>query len=328
MTSAPDPQPDPQPAGRTTRRTMLLGSLIGVGSALTAAGVLVEREVLPGRVALARTLGQDGRPGTVPAGAIGALRRGRFTSPARAGITTNWVIAYPPGVDPDRLSAGPSPASGQPASGQRLPVCVVLHGKGDNAESMVTLGYPNFLAAAVRAGRPPFALASVDGGNQYWHARRDGEDPGKMVLDEWLPRLAQAGLAARAADRIAFLGWSMGGYGSLLLSSQLGPARVAAIVAESPALWLNAHARALGSFDDAADFQAHDVFARRELLSKIPTRIDCGTADSFHSAVTAFVSGLRPAPLGDLGAGDHTYGYWRSKAAKTIEFIGNQLTRA
>jgi enterochelin esterase-like enzyme len=309
--------PDHPTTGRTSRRTVLLGALVGGLGSLAGAGALVEQDVLPGRPALARALGQEGKPGQVPAVKIGKLRRGIFTSAARKGIATNWVIAYPPGVDPGR----PLTASGNP-----LPVCVVLHGKGDDAEDMVNLGYPNFLAAAVKAGRPPFALASVDGGVRYWHARQDGEDPGRMVLDEWIPRLAAARLAARPSDRIAFLGWSMGGYGSLLLASQLGPQRVAAIVAESPALWTSAANRALGSFDSAADFKAHDVFARRAVLSRIPIRIDCGIADSFHTAVKDFAAGLHPAAVTDLGAGDHTAGYWRSKGAKAIEFVGKYLS--
>jgi enterochelin esterase-like enzyme len=310
--------PDSAHPGRATRRSVLLGALIGGAGALTGAGILVEQDVLPGRTALARALGQDGDPGTVPALKPGDIRRGTFTSRARAGIATNWVIAYPPGADPDRPRT---------PSGDRLPVCVVLHGKGDDAEDMVNLGYPNFLAAAVRAGLPPFALASVDGGTRYWHARKDGEDTGAMVLTEWIPRIAAAGLAATRSDRIAFLGWSMGGYGSLLLASQLGPARVAAIAAESPALWVAAGNRALGSFDDAADFEAHDVFRRRRLLSRIPIRIDCGIADSFHSAVEKFAAGLHPPAVTDLGSGDHTAGYWRAKAPKAIEFVGKHLTR-
>ncbi|EUA23105.1 putative esterase [Mycobacterium xenopi 4042] len=40
-------------------------------------------------------------------------------------------------------------------------------------------------------------------------------------------------------SRVAFLGWSMGGYGALLLGSRLGPTRTAAICAVSPALWLS-----------------------------------------------------------------------------------------
>jgi dienelactone hydrolase len=301
---------------------VLVGSLIGIGSGVAGLDYLVQRDVIPGRITLARVLGQNGEPSGVPTGAAaapGEIRRGSFDSQARGGLATSWVIGYPPGIDPDRPTT---------SSGARLPVCVVLHGRGATAESMVSLGYPAFLASAVRAGLPPFALASVDGGERYWHRRADGEDTGAMVLDEWLPRLAEAGLAARTADRIGFLGWSMGGYGALLLASRLGPKRVAAVVAESPALWLRAGDSARGAFDDAADFKANDVFAKRAVLSRIPIRIDCGIADPFHSAAEKFVAGFDPRPLTDLSAGDHTNGYWRLKAPKAINFVGKSLAES
>jgi S-formylglutathione hydrolase FrmB len=301
---------------------VLLGALVGAGGGLAGAGFLVQNEVLPGRVTLAKALGQGGRAGVVPTGpdaAPGEIRRGGFDSSARRGIRTTWAIAYPPGIDPDK----PVTQSGDP-----LPVCVVLHGRGDEAESMVLIGYPAYLATAVRAGLPPFALAAVDGGERYWHRRSDGEDPGAMVVDEWLPQLAEYGLAAGASDRIGFLGWSMGGYGSLLLASRLGPERVAAVVAESPALWRQAEDSADGAFDNAADFRRNDVFAQRKVLSRIPIRIDCGIADPFHSAAKEFAAGLNPSPITDLSAGDHNWGYWRAKAPKAIDFVGKSLARA
>jgi hypothetical protein len=65
---------------------------------------------------------------------------------------------------------------------------------------------------------------------------------------------------------------------------------------------------------------------RRSVLAG--TRIDCGIADPFHIAAKKFVSSLHPHPVADLGDGDHTGGYWRTKTAKTIEFIGKCLTSA
>lgn len=290
---------------------------MGTAGALTAAGALVEHDVLPGRVPLNRALRRDGHPGTVPTATAGLLLRGSFVSPARAGKTVKWVIAYPPGTNPER----PRTEDNAP-----LPVCVVLHGRGDDAEDMVNVGYPRFLAAAVGGGAAPFALASVDGGDGYWHQRADGEDPGRMVTDEFLPRLAGYGLGAAPSQRIGFLGWSMGGYGSLLLASQLGRRRVAAVVAESPALWLHAGQTAAGAFDSPADYRAHDVVGAPERLDGIAVRIDCGQADPFLTAAQHFADELRPKPVTSFGAGDHTIGYWRSKAAKAIEFIGNALT--
>jgi enterochelin esterase-like enzyme len=226
-------------------------------------------------------------------------------------MLTRWLIAYPPGS----------------SAGARLPVCVVLHGRGDDAAATESLGYPQFLAATVRAGGPRFALAAVDGGDRYWHARAAGDDSGAMVVSEFLPMLASRGLAAAATDRIAFLGWSMGGYGSLLLASHLGRTRVAAVVAESPALWRRPEDTAAGAFDDPADYRRNDVFSRRDRLAGIAIKIDCGVADPFYRAARAFASGLPGHPVTGFGDGDHTGGYWRAKAPKSIAFIGNALVR-
>ena len=99
-----------------------------------------------------------------------------------------------------------------------------------------------------------------------------------MVLDELIPMLGEQGLDT---SRVGFLGWSMGGYGALLLGSRLGPARTAAICAVSPALWTSSGATAPGAFDGADDYAANSVWGLPNLAS-IPIRIDCGDSDPFY----------------------------------------------
>ena len=118
-------------------------------------------------------------------------------------------------------------------------------------------GVEDGLAQAVAAGIPPFAVVAVDGGGSYWHKRASGEDSGAMVLDELIPMLSAQGLDT---SRVGFLGWSMGGYGALLLGARLGPARTAAICAVSPALWTSSGATAPGAFDGADDYAANSVW--------------------------------------------------------------------
>ena len=118
-------------------------------------------------------------------------------------------------------------------------------------------GVEQGLAQAVAAGLPPFAVVAVDGGGGYWHKRASGEDSGAMVLDELIPMLGSQGLDT---SRVAFLGWSMGGYGALLLGARLGAARTAAICAVSPALWTSSGAAAPGAFDGADDYAANTVW--------------------------------------------------------------------
>lgn len=294
----------------TTRRTLLLGGLAGAGTALAGAG-LVADGVLPGRIRLSRVLGLNGPDGTVPDVAGGAVVRGSFTSAARRGARTGWAIAYPPGVTPGTAA--------------RLPACVVLHGLNGDENSMPALGLDRFLADAVRRGVPRFALASVAGGNGYWHARRNGDDPGRMVVEELLPLLAGHGLATGVTDRLGLLGWSMGGYGALLLAETLGARRVAAVGAMSAALWERPGDSVAGAFDDREDFVAHDVFARRAALHGITVRIDCGRGDPFLAADRAFAAGLPSAPQGSFGPGGHDDGYWRRVIPAQLATIGTAL---
>lgn len=229
---------------------------------------------------------------------------GSFVSAARGGVSTNWAIARPPG--------------------QTAPLrpVIALHGKGQDAAGVMAGGVEQGLAQAVAAGLPPFAVVAVDGGGSYWHQRASGEDSGKMVLDELIPMLSSQGLDT---SRVAFLGWSMGGYGALLLGARLGPARTAAITAVSPALWLSSGAAAPGAFDGPDDFAANTVFGLPALAS-IPIRIDCGNSDPFYSATKQFIAQLPTAPAGGFSPGGHDGGYWSSQLPGEIAWMAPLLT--
>jgi S-formylglutathione hydrolase FrmB len=287
--------------------------LAGIGAAglAVACGAGVAADVLPGRPRLYGLLGLDGPDGHVPDVEPGPSVSGTFRSAARRGIDVGYTIAYPPGR----------------RVGDRLPVMVVLHGRGGDHLSAFgeVLGLDRFLAVAVAtppASAAPFAIASVDGGDTYWHARADGENSGAMVVDEFLPLLRAHGLTE---TRVALFGWSMGGYGALLLADQLGATRTAAVIAASPALWLRASDTAPGAFDNAADYAAHDVFGQRAQLTGIPIRIDCGTGDGFYRAAKVYAQGLQPHPAGGFEAGGHTLGYWRRMAPAQLQFVAAQF---
>jgi enterochelin esterase-like enzyme len=248
---------------------------------------------------------------TTTARAVSALIPGQklsgsFTSRARRGAEVGWTVAYPLGA------VGP------------VRVLIALHGKGATHTDTFDTGLhlDAVLAQQQATGVRPFAIAGIDGGDTYWHPRADGEDAAAMVIDEFLPLLAGLGLDT---DTIALLGWSMGGYGALWLASLLGPRRVAAVAAESPALWLHAGDTAPGAFDDAADFAAHSVFTRRTDLTGIPLRIDCGTSDPFYPATKQYVAGLPTTPAGGFQPGSHTMDYWQSMAPAQLGFIGAHL---
>jgi S-formylglutathione hydrolase FrmB len=289
------------------RRGFLTAGL-GVAGSVSVAGLgagLVEAGVLPGKIRLDRALGRCGSGPPLPA-RRGSVREETFRSAARA-REVRMVVVTPP-VD----------------TGRPLPVVIALHGLGGDARGVLGNALDRFLAHVAAAGVPPFALVGVDGGGTYWHRRASGDDPQRMITNEVLPRLRRRGLRT---DRIGVLGWSMGGYGALLLGQTLGPSRVAAIVASSPAVFTsyeNARTANARAFDDVADFTRHDVLRAIGRLRAIPVWVDCGRSDPFSSVTERVRDGL-PAPAGGLFGGCHDVGYWQRRAAGQLSFLGRHL---
>jgi enterochelin esterase-like enzyme len=293
--------------GTLTRRAVLIGG--GAAAVAVGTGVAIEGGLLPGRSTMHAVLGLNGAAGQIPDLAPGPFVHGAFTSAWRAG-STEWSISYPPGTAADAV----------------LPVLISLHGvRGDNRQTFGDyLGLDRFLAAAVAAGAAPFAIAAIDGGNSYWHARRSGENSARTVVDEFLPLLANRGLLT---DRIGLFGWSMGGFGALDIARTLGSARVAVVVAESPAMWATAGATPAGAFDDPADFAAHTPTGHQAELDEIAIRIDCGLGDGFYPVVRDYVAGFATPPEGTFEAGGHNTAYWRRMAPEQLAFAAQHLAR-
>lgn len=217
---------------------------------------------------------------------------GSFVSAARGGIPTNWVIAMPPGQT------------------KMLRPVIALHGKDGDANMMLDCGVEDALAQLVSEGKPPFAVVGVDGGpSSYWHRRTGGEDAGTMVLEELLPMLTSMGMDT---SRVGFMGWSMGGYGALLLGARLGPARTAGICAISPALYMTYIGSAPGAFDSVDDWNRNTVFGL-PVLNSIPIRVDCGLGDRFFFASSQFAGQLKKRPAGTFTPGGHDVDYWRTQ---------------
>ena len=308
---APAPQRSstaPAPArGSATRRGLLLGAGAAVAAGVVA-GVAVQEGVLPGRARAHRWLGLDGPAGHVPDVQPGLTVSGSFVSRARLGARTGWSIVYP----------GPRR--------QRLPVMVCLHGLGgDHTSAVDELGIDRFLVAAVDAGIPPFAVATADGGPTYWHPRPSGEDAGAMVVDELLPMLATHGLDT---SRLAFQGWSMGGYGALRLAGLLGSARVRAAAAVSAALWTDPASASPSGFADSAEYREFSVLGHQRDLDHQAVRVDCGTDDPFYDADRGYVAGFHRPVAHSWQPGAHDAAYWTRMLPAQLGFVGRALGSA
>ena len=291
-----------------SRRALLMGG-VAVTAGTVGTGLGVAQGELPGRPWLQARLGLNGEAGLVPDVEPGTVTSGSFASARRLGAATGWSIIRPPGQD------GP------------LPVVVALHGYGQDHATLTGPAFrlDRFLAAAVAAGAAPFAIAAVDGGTTYWHPRPSGEDAGAMVVEEFLPLLERHGLPT---ERVGLMGWSMGGYAALRLGGLLGPDRVAAVVATSPAIWTDPDDASNPGFTDAAEYERFTVVGRQHNLAGIPVRVDCGTGDPFYRAVEGYVAGF---PDGDevtstFEPGAHDAAYWRRVLPDELSFVGGRLT--
>lgn len=201
---------------------------------------------------------------------------------------------------------------GRPARG----LVVALHGAGGDADNAFGLGYADAVATT------GLALVSVDGERSYWHARSDGTDTGAMVRDELIPlALSRSGLPQ--STRIGLLGWSMGGFGALLIASDLGPRRVTGVVAASAALWLRGSQTPARAYDGKADFDRHSIFNRLDRLADVPVRLDCGLSDPFIAANRTLAGRLVEVET-HFEPGGHDDAWWSGHAAAEMGWLAER----
>jgi S-formylglutathione hydrolase FrmB len=166
----------------------------------------------------------------------------------------------------------------------------------------------------------------VDGGETYWHPRASGDDPLAMITDDFPTVLAQHGLPS---DRFGVLGYSMGGYGALVLAST-APKRFVAAVANSPAIWSSyeeastANAKA---FDSAEDWRKWgDLRGRTQELNGVALRVDCGESDSFEPEISTLREQFPDPKVVRIAKGCHDNTFWRSVAPDQLKLIGTTLS--
>jgi hypothetical protein len=264
---------------------------IGVG-VLGLAGAGVVTDVLPGGPQLRRFLGLTGPAGTVPDVPASPVVTTHLASKTRGRDVTVNTMA-PAGHAPDSL-----------------PKCVALHGRGGDANWVVGLGVPKFLTAATRAGIPPFAVISVDGGPDTYWVENHGDDPQRMLTDELGPIQAAFGM-------------SMGAFGALCFARRRSDLKAVAVA--GPALfesWADASKR--GAFSSEQQWSANEPLRHTHDIEDVPLGVWCGTEDPFLDAARSLIDQTHPAHAA-ITSGAHEDAYWLRALPEMISFIGAYL---
>ena len=189
--------------------------------------------------------------------------------------------------------------------GRGLPVCLVLHGGAKRPTDFAALGLGHFLTDAVRRGAAPFVLAGATGDRLAWQPN-GRDDPQRMLHDELIPWCAARGFDT---GRLAAWGWSMGGYGALLLAETF-VGFVRSVAAFSPAV----------TPGDA-------VFGGVARLARTPIGLWCGRDDSLYANVRALHDALPAGPAaGGYDTGRHNFGYWSTVIPSAFDFIAATLS--
>jgi hypothetical protein len=258
------------------RRTLIVGGAAGV--AVTAiAGFRIVHPYL-------------GTESVVPSAPAGDERLEQRQSAAR-GRTVDFYTAVPDGY----------------GDGRGLPVCLILHGGTKRPGDYAATGLGRFLTDAVRRGAAPFVLAGATGDRTAWQSS-PGDDPQTMLHEEIPAWCAERGFDT---TRTAAWGWSMGGYGSLLLA-QAYPGFLRAVAAFSPAV-------------SPGDY----VFEGVEGLRGVPVGLWCGRYDGLLDNVQALEKALPEKPAaGGYGLGRHSFVYWSTIVPEAFDFIAAALTPA
>ncbi len=267
------------------RRRFLIvsGGVLAAGA--TGGGLLAATGDLPMPRQIRARLNDPG--GTIPAVPAGQVELEPVRSEAR-GRDVGVFTAVPAGH----------------GDGAGLPVCLVLHGASATTADFARFGLPEFLTATVESGVPPFVLVGVDGGRTRWEGDGQSDDPQRMLREEVPMWCAERGFDP---SRIAVHGWSMGGYGSLLLAAS-NPGWLRAVAVLSPAVG----GGRLAELDTELDGERIAVW--------------CGTDDALYGAVQNLAADIPGGPaIAEFAPGGHTRSYWNTVTVDALSFVGRSL---
>jgi S-formylglutathione hydrolase FrmB len=206
-----------------------------------------------------------------------------------------------------------------PAPRENAPLLVLLHARGGSPEG---LAWPELEDALSALGDDAPAVLLVDGGDHSYFHDRDDFAWGTHILREAIPAARRR--LRTDPGREAIGGYSMGGFGAL----DLGRLRsFCAVGGHSPALWQEGSETPQGAFDDAEDFERHDIIeaarANPDLYRGAQVWLDAGIDDSF-ARNTILLGAIIDSPA-KTPPGGHTSSYWREHVDEYVQFYSRAL---
>lgn len=209
-----------------------------------------------------------------------------------------------------------------------LPMSILLHGLNGSARTAAVGGLGEVLTAGVMSRLiPAFGFIAVDGGDNYWHENRRGDDPMGMLLDEVPQWLAERRLGGPDGRPFACTGVSMGGFGAMLYARRMTergrPANAIATI--SPGLmtsWADVSKR--HAFADESQWAAIDPLRTVDKLGPAPMGLWCGDRDKFIDGCRQFIS-RAPLEVASITRGAHTEAYWRTVTPNVVRFLSGHV---
>jgi S-formylglutathione hydrolase FrmB len=196
------------------------------------------------------------------------------------------------------------------------PLLVLLHGRGMKPKDLL---WGELYDTLESLGKRAPALLLVDGGeSSYYHDRRDFAWGAHT-----LKAIAAAERKLGTDGRVAIGGISMGGFGAFDLAR--GHA-FCAVGGHSPALFRSGAETPAGAFDDAEDFERHDVLdaARSgERFGGARIWLDAGRDDPFRE--TTVELGRLTGTRAHVWPGGHDTHYWREHVDEYLRFYADAL---
>ena len=238
-------------------------------------------------------------------------------------------------------------------SNRSYPILYLLHGFGDDETGWVQFGEANGIAdKLIQSGEiAPMIIAMPDGGVSGYVNSYDGKVPYEdFFIKEFIPYI-EKNYRVRAQKRYrAIAGLSMGGYGTLIMSTK-HPELFAAsaplsagvrtdeeVLAMPDAQWANSYSQRYGK-DLVGNARLTDHYYKNSILKIIETAnpddikkvryyIDCGDDDFLikgNMALHALMIDKKIPHEFRVRQGGHTWSYWRSALPEVLKFVSESF---